>query len=99
MDKNFEGADGAHIRKLCKQAPKFGNDDDYVDTIVADVYESYLALLPDYRTDREGKGPIGCGYTMSTSILLPMCRMDLMWELLLMDVWQENRLMKELRHA
>jgi pyruvate formate-lyase/glycerol dehydratase family glycyl radical enzyme len=67
MDTNFEGLEGTRIRKLCKQAPKFGNDDDYVDTIVADVYESYLALLPDYKTDRFGKGPIGCKYSMSTS--------------------------------
>jgi formate C-acetyltransferase len=31
------------------------------------VYESYLELLPEYRNERDGKGPIGCGYTMSTS--------------------------------
>jgi pyruvate formate-lyase/glycerol dehydratase family glycyl radical enzyme len=64
---NFEGMDGARIRQICRKAPKFGNDIDYVDTIVADVYESYLELLPDYKTDRAGCGPIGCGYTMSTS--------------------------------
>lgn len=67
LDTNFEGLDGAKIRKLCKKAPKFGNDDDYVDEIVADVYESYLALLPHLKTDRVGLGPIGCTYTMSTS--------------------------------
>jgi pyruvate-formate lyase len=31
------------------------------------VYKSYLDLLPQYKNDRSGKGPIGCGYTMSTS--------------------------------
>lgn len=67
MDHNFEGLEGARIRKLCRHAPKFGNDDDYVDSITADVYESYLKLLPDLKTDREGQGPIGCTYTMSTS--------------------------------
>jgi len=67
LDSNFEGDEGARVRKLCRNAPKFGNDDDYVDAIVADVYESYLDLLPDYSTDRTGEGPIGCGYTMSTS--------------------------------
>ena len=67
MDENFEGAEGARIRKLCRKAPKFGNDIDYVDTIVADVYESYLKLLPKYHTERYGKGPKGCTYTMSTS--------------------------------
>ena len=67
LDENFESEEGARIRQLCKKAPKFGNDDDYVDYIVADVYESYLELLPEYKTDRYGHGPIGCGYTMSTS--------------------------------
>ncbi len=67
MDNNFKGLDGARIRKLCKNAPKFGNDDDYVDNIVADVYESYLKLLPSLKTDRAGRGPKGCTYTMSTS--------------------------------
>ena len=67
IDSNFEGLEGARIRKLCKNAPKFGNDDDYVDEIVANVYESYLKLLPGLKTDRAGRGPIGCTYTMSTS--------------------------------
>ena len=67
LDENFEGPDGARIRQLCRNAPKFGNDDDYVDRIVAAVFESYLELLPKYRNDRDGTGPIGCGYTMSTS--------------------------------
>ena len=67
LSKNFAGIEGARIRQLCRKAPKFGNDDDYVDHIVADVFESYLELLPKYKTDREGQGPIGCGYTMSTS--------------------------------
>ncbi|MDD6466556.1 MAG: formate C-acetyltransferase/glycerol dehydratase family glycyl radical enzyme [Erysipelotrichaceae bacterium] len=67
MDHNFEGLEGARIRKLCQGAPKFGNDDDYVDMIVKDVYESYLDLLPGLKTDRFNRGPVGCTYTMSTS--------------------------------
>ncbi len=67
LSDNFEGEDGARIRQLCRKAPKFGNDIDYVDYIVADVFDSYLELLPNHKTDRDGKGPIGCGYTMSTS--------------------------------
>ena len=67
LDNNFDGLEGAKIRKLCRNVPKFGNDNDEVDQIVADVYESYLELLPNYHTDRYGKGPIGCGYTMGTS--------------------------------
>ena len=67
IDTNFEGLEGARIRKLCRNAPKFGNDDDYVDEITANVYESYLKLLPNLKTDRVNEGPIGCTYTMSTS--------------------------------
>ena len=55
------------IRKLALAVPKFGNDENYVDEIVADVYDSYLDLLPGYHNARYGQGPIGCGYTMSTS--------------------------------
>jgi len=67
LKSNFEGKNGARIRQLCRNAPKFGNDDDYVDKIVANVFESYLELLPKHKTDRYGQGPAGCRYTMSTS--------------------------------
>jgi formate C-acetyltransferase len=67
MAVNWEGDEARRIHRLVKAAPKFGNDDDYVDEIVASVYDSYLDLLPDYKNDRYGRGPIGCGYTMSTS--------------------------------
>ena len=67
LASNFEGQEGARVRQLCRRAPKFGNDDDYVDKIVADVFESYLELLPSQKNDRYGHGPQGCGYTMSTS--------------------------------
>jgi len=67
LKENFSGQNGARIRMLCRNMPKFGNDDDYVDKIVADVFESYLELLPNHKTDRYGTGPIGCGYSMSTS--------------------------------
>lgn len=67
LDNNFEGLQGAIDRKILQSAPKFGNDDDYVDNIVSDVFNSYLKLLPEFKTERFNKGPIGCGYTMSTS--------------------------------
>ncbi len=67
LKNNFEGENGTRIRKLCLEVPKFGNDVDYVDELVAEVFESYLELLPNYRTDRYNQGPKGCRYTMSTS--------------------------------
>ena len=67
LDANWQGEKNQKIRRMALTVPKFGNDDDYVDKLVADVYESYLELLPTYNNERYGSGPIGCGYTMSTS--------------------------------
>jgi formate C-acetyltransferase len=67
MANNWQGDEAKRIRRLVRAAPKFGNDDDYVDEIVASVYDSYLDLLPEYHNERYGRGPIGGGYTMSTS--------------------------------
>lgn len=67
MKVNWEGKEAAYVHKLVKQVPKFGNDEDDVDSIVNDVFHSYLKLLPDYETERYGKGPEVSCYTMSTS--------------------------------
>jgi formate C-acetyltransferase len=67
MSVNWEGEEAKRVRRLVRAAPKFGNDDDYVDEIVSSVYDSYLDLLPNYHTARHGRGPQGGGYTMSTS--------------------------------
>jgi len=67
LDENWQGEENQRIRKMALAVPKFGNDDDYVDEMVSAVYKSYIDLLPRYKNDRNGKGPSGCGYTMSTS--------------------------------
>ena len=67
LDANWQGEKNQILRRMALAVPKFGNDDDYVDELVADVYTSYLNLLPGYNNERHGCGPIGCGYTMSTS--------------------------------
>jgi len=67
MEANWQGSSASAIHKLVRHVPKFGNDEDETDEIVKDVFESYLKLLPMYKTERTGKGPeISC-YTMSTS--------------------------------
>lgn len=66
MEHNWEGP-YQRIHKWCMQVPKFGNDSDEVDAIVKDVFDSYLELLPKYRTARYGRGPEVSCYTMSTS--------------------------------
>ena len=67
MKNNWQGEENKKVHELVKVAPKFGNDDDEVDKIVADIFESYLELLPAYKTDRTGRGPEVSRYTMSTS--------------------------------
>jgi len=67
LDANWQGEKNQKLRRMALAVPKFGNDDDFVDELVADVYTSYLDLLPGYNNERSGCGPIGCGYTMSTS--------------------------------
>ena len=37
LKNNWKGADD--LRRMCLDAPKFGNDDDYVDNLVADLFE------------------------------------------------------------
>lgn len=46
MKDNWQSPDSAEIRRLCLAVPKFGNDDDEADGMVAEVFESYLQLLP-----------------------------------------------------
>lgn len=67
LDADWQGEKEIFVHKLVEDIPKFGNDYDYVDNIVKDVYWSYLDLLPNYKNERYSKGPFGGRYTMSTS--------------------------------
>jgi formate C-acetyltransferase len=42
---NFEGKE--NLRKLLLAAPKFGNDDDFVDTIAAELYNSWRRMVSE----------------------------------------------------
>lgn len=64
---NWQSESSRKVRKLALAVPKFGNDEDEVDQIVKDVFDSYLERLPAYRTLRNGQGPEVSCYTMSTS--------------------------------
>jgi formate C-acetyltransferase len=50
LKKNFEGYDD--IRKMLIEAPKFGNDDDYADNIMADIVDLFNAECRKYRDIR-----------------------------------------------
>lgn len=64
---DFEGPEGAHIRGLLLAAPKYGNDDDYVDSLTVAGYESYIDEIAKHRNTRFGRGPIGGAYYAGTS--------------------------------
>jgi len=57
---NFKGEKGLKIQNiLINDAPKYGNDDDYVDELVVDAYNSYIDEVKKYPNTRYGRGPIG----------------------------------------
>jgi len=51
--RNFDGCEELR-QMLLKRAPKYGNDDDYVDLIAADVAEHYCRHMGGYRTPHDG---------------------------------------------
>lgn len=44
---------------LINEAPKYGNDNDYVDKLVVEAYDSYLDEIANYPNTRYKRGPIG----------------------------------------
>lgn len=68
LESNFEGEYGEEIRQLLlNAAPKYGNDDDYVDLLLRDAYMEFIDELENYHTTRYKRGPIGCRYYAGTS--------------------------------
>ena len=68
LRNNFEGQDGEKVRQiLLNWAPKYGNDDDYVDNLLVEAYSCYIEELTKYKTTRFGRGPVGCAYYAGTS--------------------------------
>ena len=60
LESNFAGEQGEKIRQmLVNDAPKYGNDDDSVDQLVVDAYDSYIDEIKKYPNTRHGRGPIG----------------------------------------
>jgi formate C-acetyltransferase len=65
---DFEGEDGKRIQDiLINKAPKFGNDDDYVDSLIRGAYDIYIDEISKYHNTRYGRGPIGGVYYAGTS--------------------------------
>ena len=57
---NFSSLENQKIREMAiNEAPKYGNDDDYVDLPVVKAYDYYLDEMKKYHSTRFGRGPIG----------------------------------------
>ena len=65
LQTDFEGKED--IRELLLAAPKYGNDDDYVDSLIRQAYDVYIDEMKKYRNTRYGRGPIGGVYYAGTS--------------------------------
>ena len=65
---DFQGERGQEIQTmLIEEAPKYGNDDDYVDQLIVKAYDSYIDEIEKYPNTRYGRGPIGGGRYAGTS--------------------------------
>lgn len=67
LQSDFADEKGEEIRTLLQNAPKYGNDDDYVDRLVVDAYQVYIDEMKKYHNTRYGRGPIGGIYYAGTS--------------------------------
>ena len=65
---DFAGEEGEALRQiLLTRVAKYGNDDDSVDELLVQAYQSYIDELSHYHNTRYGRGPIGGGYYAGTS--------------------------------
>jgi len=68
LKTNFEGEKGEAVQSILTDgAPKYGNDDDYVDLLLREAYGSYIDEIKKYHNTRYGRGPIGGIYYAGTS--------------------------------
>jgi formate C-acetyltransferase len=68
IENDFTGEKAERVQQLLLNfAPKYGNDDDYVDQLLVDAYMEFIDELSNYHTTRYGRGPIGCKYYAGTS--------------------------------
>lgn len=57
---DFTSEENQKIQKmLIEDAPKYGNDNDYVDNLIVEAYDSYIDEIKKYPNTRFGRGPIG----------------------------------------
>ena len=67
LQNDFEGGEGRRVQNLLLAAPKYGNDDDYVDTLIRNAYDVYIDEIKKYHNTRYQRGPVGGVYYAGTS--------------------------------
>lgn len=57
---DFSSPENKKIQEmLIREAQKYGNDDDYVDQLIVEAYDSYIEEIEKYPNTRYNRGPIG----------------------------------------
>lgn len=57
---DFSSPENKKIQEmLIREALKYGNDDDYVDQLIVEAYDSYIEEIEKYPNTRYNRGPIG----------------------------------------
>ena len=65
---DFAGPEGEALRlRLLNKGPKYGNDDEEADVLLAQAYGWYIDEIEHHHNTRFGRGPIGGGYYAGTS--------------------------------
>jgi formate C-acetyltransferase len=55
------------VQAALAAAPKYGNDEDYVDDLLVEAYDSCIDEIFKHHNTRYGRGPIGGGFYAGTS--------------------------------
>jgi formate C-acetyltransferase len=67
LEEDFQSKEGKRVYNLLtNRAPKYGNDDDYVDLIAKESYDAYCIEIAKYKNNRYGRGPIGGNWFPAT---------------------------------
>ncbi|NOI67069.1 formate C-acetyltransferase/glycerol dehydratase family glycyl radical enzyme [Vibrio sp. 99-8-1] len=68
LAENFQSSQQEQLRqRILNFAPKYGNDNDAVDSLLAEAYQIYIDEVENFVNTRHGRGPIGGGYYAGTS--------------------------------
>jgi len=67
LNNDFKELHGEDIQALLKnKVPKYGEDEDYADTLTIEALSAYTDIISDFKNMRYGRGPIGGNYYPST---------------------------------